>query len=60
MFESRFEKPLQIPAQSVLAQNSPTAQSAAMAETAALDMPADEPPAKDPAGSHAPAERPND
>jgi VWFA-related protein len=46
MFEARFQKPLEIPAQSVLAQNSPAAKSAARAETAALDTPVDEPLAK--------------
>jgi Ca-activated chloride channel homolog len=46
MFEARFEKPLEIPAISVLAQNSPAAKTAAKTETAALDAPADESAAK--------------
>ena len=46
MFEARFEKPLEIPAQSVLAQNSPSSKSAAKTQTAALDTPADESGAK--------------
>jgi Ca-activated chloride channel homolog len=46
MFEARFEKPLEIPAQSVLAQNSPAAKSEAITRTAALDTPMDEPVAK--------------
>jgi Ca-activated chloride channel homolog len=43
MFEARFEKPLTIPAQSVVAQNDPSLKSAATKETASLNAVVDDP-----------------
>jgi VWFA-related protein len=43
MFEARFEKPLKIPAQSVIEQNSPAARLAAQNATAALNTRVDDP-----------------